>query len=863
MSLTLNDYCLLGINIQAMNTANIIIKTALALSVMTAGAVTSVYADTDGDVRRVILLDEGWKFGKGENPAQWEDVTIPHDWAIYGPFDRENDIQTIAVVQNGEETASVKTGRTGGLPYVGVGWYVRNLDVDMEQSASSYYCKRRATLIFDGAMSEARVYVNGHEVIFWPYGYNSFYCDITPYLTEDGKNNELKVRLENKPQSSRWYPGAGLYRNVWLIESNEAHIPVWGTTVTTDLNGSGDTATVRLAAEVEGIPEGFDMQLTTTIYDRNDKVVASSGGYTLISDDGDGLVKAEQTFRITDPELWSPETPSLYRAETGVTIYPTPPDFKPGEQRYVQARKELCDTYTTTFGIRTIEVRPETGFYLNGQNRKFKGVCLHHDLGPLGAAVNRSALRHQLTMLKDMGCDAIRTTHNMPAPELIELCDEMGFMVVIENFDEWNEAKCLNGYHRFFDEWAEKDMVNMIRHYRNNPSVVMWSIGNEVPSQWSEEGVKVARFLQDICHREDPTRPVTCGMDQIDAVLSNGFAAVLDVPGFNYRTFKYLEGYNTLPQKMLLGSETASTVSSRGIYHFPVEKKAGALYEDHQSSSYDLEYCGWSNIPDEDLALAEDYPWTMGQFVWTGFDYLGEPTPYDTDAWPNHSSMFGIIDLASIPKDRYWLYRSVWNEDSPTLHVLPHWNWEGREGVVTPVFVYTSWPKAELLVNGKSMGFREKGEEDLLSRYRLIWDDVRYEPGEITVIAYNENNFEAERKTIRTAGKPYRIELVPSRDSLIADGKDLLYVTVRIVDRDGNLCPLDTRKVRFEVSGAGQFRAVANGDPTCLESFQSPEMSAFSGMLTVIVQSDRTPGPITLTAKAKGLKKAVLETISR
>ena len=846
-----------------MNTANIIIKTALALSVMTAGAVTSVYADTDGDVRRVILLDEGWKFGKGENPAQWEDVTIPHDWAIYGPFDRENDIQTIAVVQNGEETASVKTGRTGGLPYVGVGWYVRNLDVDMEQSASSYYCKRRATLVFDGAMSEARVYVNGHEVIFWPYGYNSFYCDITPYLTEDGKNNELKVRLENKPQSSRWYPGAGLYRNVWLIETNDAHIPVWGTTVTTELNGSGDTATVRLAAEVECIPEGFDMQLTTTIYDRNDKVVASSGGYTLISDDGDGLVKAEQTFRITDPELWSPETPNLYRAETGVTIYPTPPDFKPGEQRYVQARKELCDTYTTTFGIRTIEVRPETGFYLNGQNRKFKGVCLHHDLGPLGAAVNRSALRHQLTMLKDMGCDAIRTTHNMPAPELIELCDEMGFMVVVESFDEWDEAKCLNGYHRFFDEWAEKDMVNMIRHYRNNPSVVMWSIGNEVPSQWSEEGVKVARFLQDICHREDPTRPVTCGMDQIDAVLSNGFAAVLDVPGFNYRTFKYLEGYNTLPQKMLLGSETSSTVSSRGIYHFPVEKKAGALYEDHQSSSYDLEYCGWSNIPDEDLALAEDYPWTMGQFVWTGFDYLGEPTPYDTDAWPNHSSMFGIIDLASIPKDRYWLYRSVWNEDSPTLHVLPHWNWEGREGVVTPVFVYTSWPKAELLVNGKSMGFREKGEGDLLSRYRLIWDDVRYEPGEITVIAYDENNFETERKTIRTAGKPYRIELVPSRDSLIADGKDLLYVTVRIVDRDGNLCPLDTRKVRFEVSGAGQFRAVANGDPTCLESFQSPEMSAFSGMLTVIVQSDRTPGPITLTAKAKGLKKAVLETISR
>jgi len=846
-----------------MNTANIIIKTALALSVMTAGAVTSVYADTDGDVRRVILLDEGWKFGKGENPAQWEDVTIPHDWAIYGPFDRENDIQTIAVVQNGEETASVKTGRTGGLPYVGVGWYVRNLDVDMEQSASSYYCKRRATLVFDGAMSEARVYVNGHEVIFWPYGYNSFYCDITPYLTKDGKGNELKVRLENKPQSSRWYPGAGLYRNVWLIETNDVHIPVWGTTVTTELNGAGDTATVRLATEVEGIPDGFDMQLSTTIYDRDSRVVAGSGGHTLISDDGEGRVKAEQIFRIANPELWSPETPSLYKAETRVIIYPTPPEFKPGEQRYVQARKELCDTYTTTFGIRTIEVRPETGFYLNGQNRKFKGVCLHHDLGPLGAAINVSALRHQLTMLKDMGCDAIRTTHNMPAPELIQLCDEMGFMVVVENFDEWNEAKCLNGYHRFFDEWAEKDMVNMIRHYRNNPSVVMWSIGNEVPSQWSPQGVETARFLQDICHREDPTRPVTCGMDQIDAVLSNGFAAVLDVPGFNYRTFKYLEGYSTLPQKVLLGSETSSTVSSRGIYHFPVEKKHTALYEDHQSSSYDLEYCSWSNIPDEDLALAEDYPWTMGQFVWTGFDYLGEPTPYDTDAWPNHSSMFGIIDLASIPKDRYWLYRSIWNEDSPTLHILPHWNWEGREGVTTPVFVYTSYPKAELFINGKSMGFREKGDEDLLSRFRLTWNDVRYEPGEITVIAYDENNIETERETIYTAGKPHSIELIPSRDSLYADGKDLLYVTVRIVDRNGNLCPLDTRKVHFEVSGAGQFRAVANGDPTCLEPFHVPEMSAFSGQLTVIIQSDRTPGPITLTAKAKGLKKAVLETISR
>ena len=383
-----------------------------------------------------------------------------------------------------------------------------------------------------------------------------------------------------------------------------------------------------------------------------------------------------------------------------------------------------------------------------------------------------------------------------------------------------------------------------------------------MPTQWTPGGYEVATFLQDICHREDPTRPVTCGMDQIDAVLHNGFGAVLDVPGFNYRAHRYLEGYETLPQKVLLGSETSSTVSSRGVYKFPVEKKYDALYDDHQSSSYDLEYCSWSNVPDDDLALAEDYPWTMGQFVWTGFDYLGEPSPYDTDAWPNHSSMFGIIDLASIPKDRYWLYRSVWNRDSATLHILPHWNWEGREGEVTPVFVYTSYPRAELFLNGRSLGFREKCDSTLQHRFRLMWNDVRYEPGELTVVAYDSEGNKAMQKSVRTAGEPYALELIPARESITADGKDLLYVTVRIVDRDGNLCPLDSRKVRFEVSGAGEFRAVANGDPTCLELFHEPEMSAFGGMLTVIVQSKEKAGRITLKASADGLRDGVLKTRS-
>ncbi len=791
------------------------------------------------EVRNTVLLDKGWQFHKGDSSEVWEDVTIPHDWAIFGPFSRDNDLQTVAIIQNGEETATVKTGRTGGLPYVGVGWYRRTLNVTPGT---------KVTLLFDGAMSEARVYVNGQEVIFWPYGYNSFYCDITPFLNPEGQDNELRVRLENRPESSRWYPGAGLYRNVWLIETSKVHIPVWGTYITTDLNPAMRQASVNIRTEIEGITNEDIVALITDIRDASGSVVTSieslTGASQALAQGGTAVL--EQKVTVEQPSLWSPENPTLYTAFSRV---------------YTQSaggERELVDTYSTTFGIRSIEVRPETGFYLNGVNRKFQGVCLHHDLGPLGAAINVSALRHQLTMLKDMGCDAIRTTHNMPAPELIQLCDEMGFMVMVENFDEWDVAKCANGYHRYFDEWAERDMVNMLRHYRNNPSVVMWSVGNEVPTQWTPGGYEVAKFLQDICHREDPTRPVTCGMDQIDAILHNGFGAVFDVPGFNYRAHRYVEGYETLPQKVLLGSETSSTVSSRGVYKFPVGKKYDALYDDHQSSSYDLEYCSWSNVPDDDLALAEDYPWTMGQFVWTGFDYLGEPSPYDTDAWPNHSSMFGIIDLASIPKDRYWLYRSIWNQDNPTLHILPHWNWEGREGEVTPVFVYTSYPKAELFLNGRSLGVREKCDSTVQHRFRLMWNNVRYEPGELTVVAYDSEGNKAMQKSVRTAGEPYALELIPARESITADGKDLLYVTVRIVDKDGNLCPLDSRKVRFDVSGAGSFRAVANGDPTCLELFHIPEMSAFGGMLTAIVQSSEQPGRITLTASANGLRDGVL-----
>lgn len=790
--------------------------------------------------RSEFLLEKGWKFIKGDYPEavnknfddkNWEPVVVPHDWAIYGPFDRKHDLQEVAITQNGETVATIKTGRTGGLPYVGTGWYRNTFNIENFDKG-----KKRVSLLFDGAMSEARVYVNGKEAIFWPFGYNSFHCDITDFLNSDGNSNIVAVRLENKPQSSRWYPGAGLYRNVHVVITNEVHVPIWGTYITTPFV-SKEYASVNLKTEIKN-SENNDIRIVTEITDAKGNVVSTKDNTQRINHGK----PFEQNFIVNNPNLWTPEAPYLYKAVSKV---------------YTEGK--LTDEYITRFGIRDIRLIADKGFFLNGEKRKFQGVCNHHDLGPLGAAVNVAALRRQLTMLKDMGCDAIRTAHNMPAPELVELCDEMGFMMIIEPFDEWDIAKCENGYHRYFKEWAEKDMLNMLHNYRNNTSVVMWSIGNEVPTQCNDEGYKVASFLQNICHHEDPTRPVTCGMDQVTCVLNNGFAAMLDVPGLNYRTHRYTEAYEKLPQNLVLGSETSSAVSSRGVYKFPVEKKADAIYDDHQSSSYDLEYCSWSNVPDNDFALSDDYEWTMGQFVWTGFDYLGEPSPYDTDAWPNHSSMFGIIDLASIPKDRYYLYKSIWNKNEKTLHILPHWNWKGREGKETPVFVYTNYPTAELFINGRSYGKQTKNDSTVQNRYRLMWINAIYEPGEVKVVAYDNKGNAVDEKTVKTAGKPHRIELIPDRTQLSADGKDLVYINVRVVDKDGNLCPLDQRMINFSVKGNGKYRAAANGDPTSLDLFHLPQMPLFNGQLTAIAQAAEENGKLIFEAKAKGLKTATIE----
>ncbi|MDE6859533.1 MAG: DUF4982 domain-containing protein [Duncaniella sp.] len=782
-----------------------------------------------GADRKVTTLTDGWQFTKGEasDASKWQNVKVPHDWAIYGPFDRANDLQEVAIKQNGETEKTWKTGRTGGLPFIGKGEYRTTFNVP-DTAGRSF------TVIFDGAMSNPEVFLNGKPVGKWGFGYNTFYLNLDNAI-QPGENT-LEVKLENKERASRWYPGAGLYRNVHIIETNKVHVPVWGTYITTP-KVTREFASVNLKTEIEGAAKGQKLKVVTTITNPQGQEVAKES--TLYPAHGQ---EVNQNFLVDRPELWSINNPALYTATTRI---------------YSEDDKEL-DSYETRFGIRNIEYLPDMGFYLNDSLIKFQGVCLHHDLGPLGAAVNKSAIRHQLEMLKDMGVNAVRTSHNMPAPELVELCDEMGIMLMVEAFDDWSfRPKSPNGYGSIFDEWWERDITNMVKHYRNNPSVVMWSHGNEVPSQWDEKnGIATMLKLQNLIHELDPTRPVTNGMDQIRAVLTNGFAAALDIPGFNYKPQYYEDAYEKLGQKLILGSETASTVSSRGVYKFPVEVKKTAMYNDNQSSSYDVEACSWSNIPDIDFAADDDLPYVIGQFVWTGFDYLGEPTPYDTDAWPSHSSYFGIIDLASLPKDRYYLYRSKWNKEDNTLHILPHWNWKGREGEVTPVFVYTNFPKAELFINGKSQGMREKNDSTVMNRYRLMWNETVYEPGEVKVVAYDSLGNVASEKSIRTTGKPHHLVLTPNRTSATADGEELVYVTVQVADKDGNIVPTADNMVSFTVTGNGKYEAGANGDATSLLSFQEPKMKLFSGAATAILRTSDIPGTMTLKATAPGVKPA-------
>jgi len=751
-----------------------------------------------------------WQFS--QTGAEWKAVTVPHDWAISGPFDKKWDLQMVAIKENGEEKPTEHSGRSGSLPWIGKGFYKTTVHI------AAY-----AELKFDGAMAAPEVSVNGKKAGHWAYGYNAFRVDITPYIHTG--DNLIEVALENEEESNRWYPGGGIYRPVTLItHANKSRLDLWGLQMQT-LSIDGGSALIDIRHESKDIPA--DAMLKVTVTDKGGKVVANA------SSPADGMGGFHTQLNIANPQLWSPETPYLYDVKLSLV-----------------ADGKTLDVQHQKLGVRTVKFSAEGGFQLNGMTRKIKGVCLHHDLGPLGAAVNKAAIIRQIRIMKDMGADAIRTSHNMPSTMQMEVCDSMGMMVMVESFDGWKDPKVRNGYGKLWDEWWQKDITNLILNHRNHPSIIMWSVGNEIPEQWKPEGVERYKHLTALCHRLDPSRQVTCGMDQPDGTMWAGFAQVADVPGYNYRVHKYEEMMKRLPQGFLLGSETASTVSSRGEYFFPDTVAPNKEHPNGQCSGYDVECCWWSNLPDDDWKMQDDYNWVTGEFVWTGFDYLGEPTPYDK-YWPSRSSYFGIVDLAGLPKDRFYLYRSHWNKNEHTIHLLPHWTWTGREGQVTPVYCYTDYPSAELFVNGKSQGRITKNKASRLDRYRLRWQNVKYEKGEIKVVVYDEQGNKAGEKTVKTAGKPAKLQLTADRSTISADGCDLAFITVSLTDKNGTLCPDADHSLEFKVTGAATFNSVCNGDATSLEVFTEPTMKLFHGQLVVVVQASEAPGKATLTVKDK------------
>lgn len=736
----------------------------------------AVVAAVAAEAAQVIKLSDGWEFRRAG--GVWERVTVPHDWAIAGPFDKEIDKQVVAIVENGEKKAGEKTGRTGSLPFIGEGEYRRTVTIP---SGTGY-----ASLVFDGVMSEPEVFCDGVKVGEWKSGYNAFEVELP---TKAGEH-QILVKAKNRAESSRWYPGAGIIRPVKLVLGNAVGVKTWGSAI-----WSPDLKTVKVKTECRG-------------------EVGRIAHRVLL---GDREVAASETGTLTgDFEPWSPENPRLYTLVTEVYA-------KDGTH---------ADRKEERFGVRTLKYG-DGKFLLNGTARKFKGVCLHHDLGPLGAAFDKDAFRRQMTLLKEMGCDSLRTSHNMPGEEQLEVCDELGIMVMAESFDSWQLAKVKNGYNLFFDDWWKKDVRNLVEKCRNHPSVVMWSIGNEVYEQNTDAGAALSRALQEECHKydPDPNRKVTQGLSWMPNAIKNGLNAVMEIPAVTYRLPFYEAMYKDTKTGIVLGAETASTVSSRGEYFFPVVPTNCPSHANLQCTSYDVEWTPWSNLPDDDWATQDDHPWTIGEFVWTGFDYLGEPYPYDA-AWPSRSAYFGILDLAGIPKDRYWLYRSRWNETSHTLHLVPHWTFPGREGQVTPVYCYTDFDEAELFVNGKSQGRIRKNPKSRLDRYRLRWNDVVYQPGELKVVAYDRNGAAALTGTVRTAGAPAKVTLEKRRF-----GK-LLFVTAKIVDANGTLCPDAADNLSVSCGRGLRFKAICNGDATSLESFVEPHMKAFHGQLVAIFEGD-------------------------
>lgn len=804
--------------------------------------------------RQVINFNADWRFSKSDPDAAetiafddsgWEQLDVPHDWAIKGPFSEDDDMQYIQIMQDGEKKASSHSGRTGGLPHVGVGWYRKAFTLPAQSEG------KRVFIEFDGAMSYAKIYLNGQYIDSWPFGYASFCLELTDHIKFDSENT-LAVRLDVKDTASRWYPGAGIYRNVRLVVVDPIHVVHWGTYVTTP---EVDTtkALVRIETRIQNHRDGSQaVTLGTTILDPAGKQVGECTTDAVIA----GIAAQEQEIAVANPRLWNTTTPQLYTAISSITI-----------------EGKLVDKYETTFGIRTISFDANKGFLLNGERIQLNGVCMHHDMGPLGSAVNKRALERQYEILAEMGCNALRTSHNPPAPEVLDICDRMGFLVLDEAFDEWQIQKVDNGYHLLFDEWAEKDLRAMIRRDRNHPCVIMWSIGNEICEQRSEDGANVAKFLCDICHDEDPTRPTTAGFNDSDNAIKNGLAEAVDVPGWNYKPQDYERYHREHPDWPHYGSETESCISSRGEYYFPAREENQITRDSLHVPSYDLAHPSWGYSPDVEFAAQDACPHIMGEFVWTGFDYLGEPTPYNHE-WPSRSSYFGIIDLVGIPKDRYYLYQSKWT-DKQVLHLLPHWNWEGREGEITPVHCYTSFDSAELFLNGKSQGvqtknsgvmeeMKDKDFSAVKGRYRLVWDDVKYEPGVLKVVGLDDNGEPVAEAEMKTAGPATRVELLPDRTAISADGLDLSYVTVKVVDENGTVCPLADNMINFSVEGTGRIVAVGSGDQSSVEPFVADHRKVFHGLCMLIVASKKgESGEMKITALAEGLASAASMVTSR
>lgn len=783
-------------------------------------------------------FNEGWRFHKGEidaaapdfDDSAWRQLDLPHDWAIEGPF------------------SNVHNARTGGLPVTGQGWYRKTFTVPAEMQG------KKVSVEFDGAMNEAHVWVNGAFVGERPFGYIGFEFDITNQV-KFGQQNVIAVRLHPKDLSSRWYPGAGLYRNVRIKYNHPTHIAQWGTYITTPVIANNST-TVKIATTIN---QGSNKALTLKTSILDDKGTEVTSTEQALSQPTKEQLVTTTSLQLSNPRRWKLDDPYLYTVHSEIWD-----------------GKTLLDRYTSSFGVRTLEITANDGLLLNGERVQLNGVCMHHDLGPLGAAVNYRALERQVEIMVSMGVNTIRTSHNPPASELLDICDKMGILVIVEAFDEWKIGKVKNGYNRFFDEWAEQDLRDMIKRDRNHPSVIMWSIGNEILEQGRKDGWKVAKMLNDICHDEDPSRMTTVGFNYYPAPFVNKLAYQVDVVGMNYKPANYAEIKANNPDMILYGSETSSQTSSRGVYQLPLSPMHDK--ESLQVSGYDVNIGPpWAYPPDVEFERQESLPYLLGEYMWTGFDYLGEPTPYGgrdnstngywNDDWPIHSSYFAPVDLVGLPKDRYYLYQSQWTT-TPMVHLLPHWNWEGKEGEPIPIMVYTNAEEVELFLNGQSLGKKVKGKDltrvsvkyngydkdYIMSPYRLSWE-VSYAPGKLTAVAYKNGQVVAEKSRI-TAGKPARLELTPDRRTITANGQDMSFITISVVDKDGNLCPRADHMINFEVTGEGFLAGVGNGNPASLTPLKGDKMEAFSGQLVAYIQAAKEKGQIAITATTDGLPAA-------